>query len=140
MAVDHGSERTHDEDGNRQIVSRAVSSDALTDIFATPGLKKSDTSLLSDDFLGEVRRIPQRNLPVEMPRKLLEGEIKQRSKKNVVQARYADTNALQALLVSLPSERLTLYPVSPLVNSPKNDGPEVIERVAEAPKEKSFFD
>jgi type I restriction enzyme R subunit len=71
----------------RQIVSRAVSSDEVIDIFAAAGLKKPDISVLSDEFLAEVRGLPQRNLAVEMLRKLLSGEIKQRAKKNVVQAR-----------------------------------------------------
>ena len=71
----------------RQIVSRAVSSDEVIDIFAAAGLKKPDISVLSDEFLAEVRDLPQRNLAVEMLRKLLTGEIKQRAKKNVVQAR-----------------------------------------------------
>jgi type I restriction enzyme, R subunit len=71
----------------RQIVSRAVSSDEVLHIFAAAGLKKPDISVLSDEFLAEVRDLPQRNLAVEMLRKLLAGEIKQRSRKNVVQAR-----------------------------------------------------
>jgi len=71
----------------RQIVSRAVSSDEVIDIFAAAGLKKPDISILSDEFLAEVRGMPQRNLAVEMLRKLLEGEIKTRGRKNVVQAR-----------------------------------------------------
>jgi type I restriction enzyme R subunit len=71
----------------RQIISRAVSSKEVLDIFAAAGLKKPDISVLSDEFLAEVRGMPQRNLAVEMLRKLLAGEIKQRSKKNVVQAR-----------------------------------------------------
>jgi len=71
----------------RQIVSKAVSSDEVIDIFAAAGLKKPDISILSDEFLAEVRGMPQRNLAVEMLRKLLEGEIKTRSRKNVVQAR-----------------------------------------------------
>jgi type I restriction enzyme R subunit len=71
----------------RQIVSRAVSSDEVIDIFAAAGLKKPDISVLSDEFLDEVRDLPHRNLAVEMLRKLLDGEIKQRSRKNVVQAR-----------------------------------------------------
>lgn len=71
----------------RQIVSRAVSSDEVIDIFAAAGLKKPDVSVLDDKFLAEVRGLPHRNLAVEMLRKLLDGEIKQRSKTNVVQAR-----------------------------------------------------
>ena len=71
----------------RQIVSRAVASDEVIDIFAAAGLKKPDISILSDEFLAEIRGLPQRNLAVEMLRKLLEGEIKTRSRKNLVQSR-----------------------------------------------------
>jgi type I restriction enzyme R subunit len=71
----------------RQIVSKAVISDEVIDIFAAAGLKKPDISILSDEFLAEVREMPQRNLAVELLRKLLEGEIKTRGRKNVVQSR-----------------------------------------------------
>lgn len=71
----------------RQIVSKAVASDEVIDIFAAAGLKKPDISILSDEFLAEIRGLPQRNLAVEMLRKLLEGEIKTRGRKNIVQAR-----------------------------------------------------
>jgi type I restriction enzyme R subunit len=71
----------------RQIVSRAVSSGEVIDIFAAAGLKKPDISVLSDEFLAEVRGMPHRNLAVELLRKLMQGEIKNRSRKNVVQAR-----------------------------------------------------
>jgi type I restriction enzyme R subunit len=71
----------------RQIVSRAVASEGVVDIFAAAGLKKPDISILSEGFLAEVRGMPQRNLAVELLRKLLAGEIKARGRKNVVQAR-----------------------------------------------------
>jgi type I restriction enzyme R subunit len=71
----------------RQIVSRAVVSEEVVDIFAAAGLQKPDISILSDEFLAEVRGMPQRNLGVELLRKLLAGEIQTRWKKNVVQAR-----------------------------------------------------
>jgi len=71
----------------RQIISRAVISDEVVDIFAAAGLNKPDISILSDEFLAEVRGMPQRNLAVELLRKLLKGEIKARGKRNVVQAR-----------------------------------------------------
>ncbi len=71
----------------RQIVSRAVASEEVVDIFAAAGLKKPDISILSDEFLAEVRGMPQRNLAVEMLQKLLKGEIKSRSRKSVVKAR-----------------------------------------------------
>jgi type I restriction enzyme R subunit len=71
----------------RQIVSKALVSDEIVDIFAAAGLKKPDISILSDEFLAEVRGMPQHNLAVELLRKLLVGEIKTRSQRNVVQAR-----------------------------------------------------
>jgi type I restriction enzyme R subunit len=71
----------------RQIVSRAVASDEIVDIFAAVGLKKPDISILSDDFLAEVREMPQKNLAVELLAKLLKGEIRSRSRRNVVEAR-----------------------------------------------------
>ncbi|MGH7481793.1 MAG: type I restriction endonuclease subunit R [Longimicrobiales bacterium] len=75
----------------RQIVSRAVSPDGVVDIFAAAGLKKPDISILSDEFLAEVRAMPQRNLAVELLRKLLAGEIRTTRQKNVVRARsFAD--------------------------------------------------
>jgi type I restriction enzyme R subunit len=89
MKNDTGRQKTQDEMEHaiRQIVSRAVSSEDVIDIFEAAGLKKPDISILSEDFLSEVRGMPQRNLAVELLRKLLTGEIKSRSKRNVVQAR-----------------------------------------------------
>jgi type I restriction enzyme R subunit len=71
----------------RQIVSKAIVSDEVVDIFAAAGLKKPDISILSDEFLAEVRGMPQRNLAVELLQKLLKGEIRTRRRHNVVQAR-----------------------------------------------------
>jgi type I restriction enzyme R subunit len=71
----------------RQIISRAVVSDEVVDIFAAAGLRKPDISILSDEFLADVRGMPQRNLAVELLQKLLKGEIRARGKRNVVQAR-----------------------------------------------------
>jgi len=71
----------------RQIISRAVAAEGMVDIFAAAGLRKPDLSILSDEFLAEVRGLPHKNLAVEMLRKLLEGELRARRRKNVVQAR-----------------------------------------------------
>ena len=71
----------------RQIISRAVASEGVIDIFAAAGLEKPDVSVLSDEFLAEVRGMPHRNLAVELLQKLLWGEIATRRRKNVVQAR-----------------------------------------------------
>ena len=71
----------------RQIISRAVASEGVMDIFAAAGLDKPDISVLSDEFLAEVRGMPHRNLAVELLQKLLRGEVAARRRKNVVQAR-----------------------------------------------------
>jgi len=71
----------------RQIISRAVAPEGVVDIFAAAGLAKPDISILSDEFLAEVRGMPQRNLAVELLQKLLKGELSNRRRKNVVQAR-----------------------------------------------------
>ena len=71
----------------RQIISRAVAPEGVVDIFAAAGLVKPDISILSEEFLAEVRDMPQKNLAVELLRKLLQGELHTRGRKNVVQAR-----------------------------------------------------
>src|SRR5919108_672771 len=60
----------------RQIISRAVAPAGVIDIFAAAGLAKPDISILSEEFLGEVRDMPQQNLAVELLQKLLRGEIR----------------------------------------------------------------
>jgi type I restriction enzyme R subunit len=81
--------RSEEEIGHaiRQIISSAVAPEGIIDIFAAAGLKKPDISILSDEFLADVRRMPQRNLAVELLQKLLKGEIRTRSRKNLVQGR-----------------------------------------------------
>ena len=71
----------------RQIVSRAVASEGVIDIFAAAGLDKPDISILSEEFLAEVQGMPQRNLAVELLQKLLRGEVTIRRRTNLVQAR-----------------------------------------------------
>jgi type I restriction enzyme R subunit len=70
-----------------QLVSKAITSNEVVDIFGAAGLQKPEISILSDEFLAEVRDLPQRNLALELLRKLLDDEIAVRSRRNVVQAR-----------------------------------------------------
>jgi len=71
----------------RQILSRAVATDKVIDIFAAAGLKKPEISILSDAFLAEVKGMPQKNLAIELLRKLLNDELKSHMRKNLVQSR-----------------------------------------------------
>lgn len=70
----------------RQIISRAVVSDEVVDIFSAAGLKRPDIGVLSDEFLEDVRHMKERNLAVELLERLLKGEIKSRFMTNVVQS------------------------------------------------------
>ena len=71
----------------RQIIAGAVAPEGVIDIYASAGLRKPDISILSEEFLAEVRDMPQRNLAVEVLRKLLNGEVRARRRRNVVQGR-----------------------------------------------------
>ncbi|MCP9887523.1 type I restriction endonuclease subunit R [Cyanobium sp. ATX 6A2] len=68
----------------KQILDNAVVAEAVEDIFKLAGLDRPDIGLLSDAFLEEVRQLPQRNFAVELLQKLLNDEIKSRSRTNVV--------------------------------------------------------
>ena len=71
----------------RQIVDKAVVVDDVIDIFDAAGIKKPDISILSDDFLEEVRDMKRKNLAMELLKKILGDEIKTRTKKNFIQSR-----------------------------------------------------
>jgi type I restriction enzyme R subunit len=71
----------------RQIISSAVVSGEVVDIFAAVGLDKPNIGLLDDDFLAQVNNLPEQNLAVELLERLLQGEIKSRFASNVVQDR-----------------------------------------------------
>jgi len=71
----------------RQIVSDAVVAGDVVDIFAEAGLRKPDLSILSDEFLAEVRGLKQKNVALELLKKLLGEDIRSRAQSNVVQSR-----------------------------------------------------
>ncbi len=75
------------ESAIQQLVSRALTSDEVIDIFAAAGLQKPDISILSDEFLAEVRGLPHKNLAADLLQRLLNDEIRVRERRNVVQAR-----------------------------------------------------
>ena len=83
----------------KQLVSKAVSASGdVIDIFSAAGLKKPDISILSDEFLEEVKSLEHKNVAAELLRKLLSDEIKTRSKRNVVQSRKFSEMLKKALL------------------------------------------
>jgi type I restriction enzyme, R subunit len=71
----------------RQIINQAVASDSVVDIFDAVGLEKPNIGLLDEEFLAQVKNLPERNLAVELLERLLEGEIKSKFASNLVQQR-----------------------------------------------------
>lgn len=75
----------------RQIISKAVVSAEVVDIFKAAGLNRPDIGILSDEFLEDVRHMKERNLAVELLERLLKDDLKSRFKVNVVQqAKFSD--------------------------------------------------
>src|SRR5690606_11054865 len=71
----------------RQLVSSAITTDGeVIDVFTAAGLPKPDISILSDQFLAEVRGLKHKNVAAELLEKLLKDELKVRSKRNLVQS------------------------------------------------------
>jgi type I site-specific restriction-modification system R (restriction) subunit len=64
----------------QQIVSRAVVSTEIVDIMKAAGLESPDISILSDDFLAELRDTKKKNLAIEAPKKLISGDVRSQSK------------------------------------------------------------
>ena len=71
----------------KQIIDDALSSDGIIDVFEAAGIKAPSVSILSDEFLLEVKNMPQQNVAFELLKKLLNDEVRLRKKKNLAQGR-----------------------------------------------------
>jgi type I restriction enzyme, R subunit len=71
----------------RQVIDKALVTEQVIDIFDAAGIKKPDISVLSEDFLLEVKNMEHKNIALEVLKKLLNDEIKSRTKKNLIQSR-----------------------------------------------------
>jgi type I restriction enzyme, R subunit len=75
----------------RQLVSKAITTEGqVIDVFTAAGLPKPDMSILSDQFLAEVRGLKHKNVAAELLEKLLKDELKVRSKRNLVQSQLSE--------------------------------------------------
>jgi type I restriction enzyme R subunit len=90
----------------QQIVSRAVVSTEIVDIMKAAGFESPDISVLSDEFLAEVRQSEKKNLAIEALKKLINGEVRSQSKRNVTQSK-AFTERLEAAIVRYHANALT---------------------------------
>jgi len=84
-----GSGRTDEEveTAIRQVIDKALVSEQVIDVFDAAGIKKPDISILSEDFLLEVKNMEHKNIALEVLKKLLNDEIKSRTKKNLIQSK-----------------------------------------------------
>ncbi|MDR2260377.1 MAG: type I restriction endonuclease subunit R, partial [Azoarcus sp.] len=90
----------------QQIISRAVGSPGIFDILKAAGIQSPDISILSDEFLAEVRQIQQKNLALEALRKLINDGIRSRSKANIVETR-AFSERLEAAMARYHANAIT---------------------------------
>jgi type I restriction enzyme R subunit len=87
LASDGGGRDYDIETTIRQIVNKAVASEGVIDIFDAAGIKKPDISILSEDFLEEIRTMKRQNIALELLKKILNDELRSRTKKNAVQVK-----------------------------------------------------
>ncbi len=71
----------------RQVIDQALVTDQVIDVFDAAGLKKPDISILSEEFMAELKGMEHKNIALEVLRKLLNDEIRNRAKKNLVQSK-----------------------------------------------------
>lgn len=94
----------------QQIISRAVVSTEIVDILAATGLKTPDISILSDDFLAEIKGLERKNLALEALKKLLNDDIRSRGRTNVVQSK-AFSYRLEAAMARYHTNAITTVEV-----------------------------
>ncbi|MCP4690511.1 MAG: type I restriction endonuclease subunit R, partial [Desulfobacterales bacterium] len=84
-----GSGRTDEEveTAIRQVIDKALVTDRIIDVFDAAGIRKPDISILSEEFLLEVKSMEHKNIALEVLKKLLNDEIKTRTKKNLIQGK-----------------------------------------------------
>jgi type I restriction enzyme R subunit len=126
----------------RQIISGALVSDEVIDIFATAGLNKPNIGILTDEFLDDVRHMEHRNLAVELLERLLKDDIKSRFATNVVQsAKFSDL--LQASLTRYRNRAIeTAQVIEELIAMAKsfNEAARRGESLGLTPEELAFYD
>ena len=87
MQLAQGSTDEKVETAIRQVIDKALVSEKVIDVFDAAGIKKPDISILSEDFLLEVKNMEHKNIALEVLKKLLNDEIKTRTKKNLIQSK-----------------------------------------------------
>jgi type I site-specific restriction-modification system R (restriction) subunit len=87
-------------------VSSAVVSTEIVDIMKAAGLESPDISILSDDFLAEIRQTDKKNLAIEALKKLINGDVRSQAKRNVLQSK-AFSERLEAAIARYHANAIT---------------------------------
>ena len=126
----------------QQLLSQAVVGEGVEDIFKLAGLESPDISILSDEFLQEVMKMPQKNLAVELLDRLIKDEVKTKFKTNVVkQRKFSDL--LEASLAKYANRGIEAAQVIEELIAMARQFREDLERQAEhdlSAEEHAFYD
>jgi len=126
----------------KQIISEAVASEGVLDVFGAAGIQKPDISILSDEFLATVKASPHVNLQLELLKKLLSDEIKSMSRHNVVQSRKFSEMLERSLLAYQNRTLEAAEVILELINIAKEmrDAPKRGEKLGLTDDELAFYD
>ncbi len=109
---DGGGGKKNYESAIRQIVNQAMESTEVVDIFDAAGIRKPEISLLSEEFLQDVREMKNRNLSLELLKRILNDEIKVRLKFNLVEGK----NLLEMLETSIKKYQNNLLTTAEIID------------------------
>lgn len=125
-----------------QLLNRAVASAEIVDVLKAAGITTPDLSILSEEFLAEIQQMEKKNLALEALRKLLSGEIKSRSRSNVVEAR-SFSQRLEEAVARYHSNAISTVEMIQLMIDMARDIKASIARGEEqglSPEELAFYD
>tara|TARA_Y100001936_G_scaffold134295_1_gene131296 strand:+ start:3281 stop:6373 length:3093 start_codon:yes stop_codon:yes gene_type:complete len=140
-SIDVGPPKDHDFE-LRQLLSRAIIGDGVTDVFKLAGLDKPDIGILSDEFLREVMKMPHKNLAVELLQRLIRDEVKTKFRTNVVKQRKF-SNLLEQSLSKYASRAIEAAQVIEELIAMAKTFKEDLEREGAnglTPEESAFYD
>lgn len=129
------------ESAIKQIVDEALSSDQVVDIFDAAGIKKPEISVLSEEFMLEIKGMKHKNLALELLKKILNDEIKARAKTNLVKSR-ALLEMLESSILKYQNNLLTTAEIiQELINLAKQiaDADKEAERLGLSTEEVAFY-
>jgi type I restriction enzyme R subunit len=112
----------------RQVIDKALVSEQVIDVFDAAGIKKPDISILSDEFLAELKGYEHKNISIEVLRKLLNNELKIRAKKNLVQSK----SLMEMLEASIKRYQNKILTAAEVMEELINISKEIVSSDAEA--------